>query len=438
MSQNDQIMQDRKLKKILIQAEYLNFFFSCFIQQIHAVEKELQTLEKALHEPHYSNSELVKLEQDVEALAEQLKSIQDRRNAKSETQDKLALYRQQLTVVKGKKSNLVQRTEQLTQSLETKSQTIEAKKKELASATSSTSQSMPLRGEEFKQYIAELRVKSQQYKQAKAEMQTIQRESQVLERTLELLMQKKEQLQRSNSEKEQRQGVSGYVEKKQKLANLSEAKGSLEDTNEEGVHEFTALVKALTDEIHAQQHQLAPAIQELKALRAKNAELEAKYIAAKKEFEAEVVGLEKMVMDLQQEAQQEMETLASETSLWHTHMASMQILDTTMDHVLQEMKAVTDKSTSDSIQRQCGFKTWQDFLQRKCLEAEAAAKQLQIQHKKVEELQSPNEKQLVLFQALHKVLQMRLEMNQKYINEPKEPKNAEELLSPTEQRLVIS
>ncbi|KAJ3366430.1 Inorganic pyrophosphatase [Allomyces javanicus] len=377
-------------------------------KDLQAVQASVDTLHRILNEPQWSTSEIVKLEAEVESLSEELKDLTERRVMKHNTQDKLSLFRQQATVIANKKNAVAEQLRELMLA-------VDDAKRELAEKQSKAPSSIP-RGDEFKQYVAELRVKSNQYKAKRQDLHWQTTENGVLERTRELLTTKKQTLERSLQALEQRQGVSGFRNTRATLESVSEKKSNVDAAKAETMHDMTALVQQLMQAIAEKKATLAPAIQELKSLRAQAGETEATYARRKREFDAVVLGLETEIAQLESDLRQLQAESGADESRWHcvTHMVAQ--ADAHMDTVLQEMKAyIGGDEVLDAVQRTRGFKTYRDLYNRKILEAEAAGRQLRERQKQVKNAFDGNLRQLHGYSTLLQLLQVQVDINKRRI-----------------------
>lgn len=144
---------------------------------------QIQHLTKIITTPTMSEKDLLQIEADIRSLNEEITKLSDKKTSKTGTgQDKLALFRQQATIIAKKKETAADKLHVLNEEHHKLSTEIEDKKEALKGLQGSKI----LKGEEFKKYVSDLRNKSNVYKKKKADLSELSAEGGVLERTAQV------------------------------------------------------------------------------------------------------------------------------------------------------------------------------------------------------------------------------------------------------------
>lgn len=115
-----------------------------------------------------------------------------------------------------------------------------------------------LTGEQFKSYVSDLRVKSNVYKQRRAELNDLKAEYGILSRTLEILRAQEDALGENLDRIETQQGVKGFRETRELLERISDEKANTDEEKGRTLEEMSNLVRILNSKIGEKKVHLAP------------------------------------------------------------------------------------------------------------------------------------------------------------------------------------
>lgn len=115
-----------------------------------------------------------------------------------------------------------------------------------------------LTGEQFKSYVSDLRVKSNVYKQRRAELNDLKAEYGILSRTLEILRAQEDALGENLDRIETQQGVKGFRETRELLERISDEKANTDEEKGRTLEEMSNLVRILNSKISEKKVHLAP------------------------------------------------------------------------------------------------------------------------------------------------------------------------------------
>lgn len=123
--------------------------------------------------------------------------------------------------------------------------------------------------DDFKEYARKLREKTNTYRKMKDELKEIQTESGILARTDAILRAKKDQYDQILKQNEKKAGVYGASDLQDKLNEISQKKGVLDEKKGETLEEISKIVINIENQLKAKRNTLQPQIKELKDLRAR-------------------------------------------------------------------------------------------------------------------------------------------------------------------------
>ncbi|KAI9017177.1 hypothetical protein BC832DRAFT_596490 [Gaertneriomyces semiglobifer] len=401
-------------------------------KQIEEVRQQIRQRRRVITEPAISESDLRDLEAEIKQLNEEVARIAERKLTKtSGVDDKLALFRQQASIIARKKEGATQRLNILTD--EISKLAVEVEKKQQAGAKLGAK--MP-KGEEFKSFVAELREKSTVYKQKKAELSALVAESGILQRTEEILSQKRRELSSSLSALETKHGISGFHVTHDTLEKVSEKKAELDEAKGRTLEEVSTIIQKLTTSINDRKTHLSPIIQELRDMRQKVQDAETEYKEKKRLYDATVAGIESEVMQLEHDVRAYRQDVDNDQSRFHYLNVQIEMTDVAQQRVMQEMKAyIGGDEALEQQQKSRGFKTYRDLYNKRLLEQENTGKSLREQQKEVKAKHEPNVKQLKLFQDVRNLLALKSAYNAKMLSGEMQPDTKP--LNATLNRLVL-
>lgn len=188
-----------------------------------------------------------------------------------------------------------------------------------------------LKGEEFKKYVNELRAKSNVYKMKKGELTFLSTELAILNRTIEKLSIKEQNLSKLVQKFEKKMGIVGYNEAKETLEKVSEKKEKVDDAKGKSLLEVSNIVSELVSTIEQKKAKLAPVIQQLRQVRQDNQELEATYLEKKRLYDITFSGLDGETLQLEQEVKNYQQEILNEQSRYNYLEQAINIMDAAQD-----------------------------------------------------------------------------------------------------------
>ncbi|KAJ3103095.1 Intraflagellar transport protein 81 [Phlyctochytrium planicorne] len=388
---------------------------------IEDAKQNIRDLNKVLNEPPLMESDFLRLDAEIKELSDVTAKLAEKRLIKNNSgDDKLALFRQQATIIARKKEGTAQRLAIVTEQVTKLKEELEKKEDQLKSAAGSK----VLRGEEFKRYVSELRGKSNIYKRKKAELSELTGEFGILQRTDEILASRVKAMESTLTELEKRSGVLGFHEAKENLekvivvrsAKVSEKKAEVDEAKGKTLTEISDIIQTLMTTINDKKALLAPVIQELRVLRSNAAEVEAEYMEKKRIFDATMVGIESETTHILNEVKGFQQDIVNDQSRYHYLNCMILNAEISQERVLQEMKAYIGGDDVIELQQKArGFKTYRDLYNRKIVEQENLGKNLREQQKDIKAKFDTSIKQMSLYADVKKLLDLKVQQNKKVL-----------------------
>jgi intraflagellar transport protein 81 len=290
--------------------------------------------------------------------------------------DKISLFRQQALIISRKKAGTAQRYRTLQEEINTLN--AECKKKRDKGAGIKV-----LKGEDFKKYVAELRIQSTVYKKKKTDVSQLVAEYGILARTEEILKQREKALKDSIGDLETKKGALGLsssskfdADKGKTMEELSEIVQSLSQT-------INVQIPPLTNQQEKKQ-KLAPVIQSLRTIRQNVSDLESEYADKKRAYDATMAGLDSTAVALDQEVKAYRAEITGTQSKLHLLNTSISFKEAGNERVAQEMKAyIGGDDVIEAQQRARGFKTYRDHYIKRIQELEISGKKLRESQKAI-------------------------------------------------------
>ena len=232
--------------------------------EINEKKNKCDEIEGILSLPKISSEELNQMENKVVFLKKTVEILEEKlRNESNPTDDKLAIYKQQASLVSKKKERL----------LEDLKKTEEEQKKVEGEVARKDQALEKLRGpgykskDDFKKYANNLREKTNQYKKMKDELKDIAAEISVLSRTETVLKGKKEGIDGELKKIEMDKGIIGATNLQGRLEEISEKKGEIDEKKGKTLEEISKIVTTIENQLKLKRATLQPQIKDLKDIR---------------------------------------------------------------------------------------------------------------------------------------------------------------------------
>ncbi|EOD39779.1 hypothetical protein EMIHUDRAFT_108790 [Emiliania huxleyi CCMP1516] len=228
-----------------------------------------------------------------------------------------------------------------------------------------------LRGEEFRKYAAELRGKTAQYKRMKAELGGLRAEWGTLSRTVSLLAGQDSSVTSQLSAVEAKRGVAGFAQTEEQLRQAEQLKAEVDSAKGKTLEEISQVVEEINRQIKDNKTRLAPQIKSLRTLRAQHGEIEARERPEGSCLKAAAMERVKL------------QRIADE----------------------KEGRALRRAMPDGAV-----VTTYRELYERRIKEQEAQQRELRERQKALKENHVPNKEQMQLFRDLNKLLRCKVDL----------------------------
>ena len=398
-------------------------------KKVEAKRKECIELEWVLAEPIMSELDLDTIRQEIEEANEEVARLMEKRMPGSDPiQDKLALFRQQASIIARKKEAAAEAYKTLTDELAAVEAELQSKRDQLREFDGGE----VLREDEFKRFVNRLRTMNATYKKKKAELSTFKAEYGVLARTEEILKSRDENIEELVAVLEQEKGVQGYRETQDALEEVSTAKGEFDERKGAVLEEMARAIEQLTAAIESKKAFLAPLIKEVRPLRLRHQEVQAQHTEKKVAYDGLAAGYEGQRSNLEKEVKAYWEETTAEESRYHYLQYMLKSVKLQEQKVAAEMQCYV---SSDPAEKR---KSLRDQFTRKIQEQENLGKALRDKQKEVKETHGDTMKQVKMWKDLKRLFEVKHECFVQGQQQMLQAKAAEQKMMANENRLVIS
>jgi len=236
--------------------------------------ERLQELSKTLSEPAVTEQDIRQLEDEVSHMTEQIHDLTSTVEENNKDQ-RLAVYKQQASLVGKKKAAVVKEHLQLEEDKNQLRRELSQKEKEYEQQKGHKFMTR----DEFKSYAASLRETSVKFKNLKRELNELRSENAVLSRTAQTLQAKDPTPQ-------------GMHEVETRLEQTSVEKSSVDKTKGKTLDEISKIVEQINSQLKEKKNRLAPQIKALRSARQNFQVVETKHAEKKGAYDQVRVSME--------------------------------------------------------------------------------------------------------------------------------------------------
>jgi len=266
-----------------------------FPRQLAELRSKREDMKQIINGTSYSEQDLEQLRNTQRRLEQDAERINREKDAPPAGDDKIVMFRQQASMIERKK----QTTKfSLDEHRELKTQ-MEKQIEEKELSFDSMGDGGHLKPDDFRRIKQDVRAKSTQHKRMKSELNQLQAEKGVVQRTVAILESRCKDHEGWVREQERMAGVEGATENLEQLEKVSSQKAEFDRRKGLTIEEHAREVEKVRLKIKEKKQKLAPMIKELRAERGKFQMLDAEYTAKKEayesrklKFESDFLGLE--------------------------------------------------------------------------------------------------------------------------------------------------
>ncbi|KAF0308527.1 Intraflagellar transport protein 81 [Amphibalanus amphitrite] len=332
-------------------------------KELEVKKKQVANLEKVANVPALTAQDLEKIKKKIGLVnSEVAHLVEQRMMASDSSDDKLGMFRQQAAIVAKKKEAAAEKLQEMQQQLQQIKDDLAEKRAQLEEQGGAEG---TVRGDDFKQYVHQLRGKSAVYKKKRLEVgRAAGRVRRAQPYAGDPEGQGRHHLQHGvdksespaacltepprQAEMERERGVTGISSTQEQLEQASESKASLDEQKGETLNDMSAMVLRLNEKIAQRKAKLAPIIKELRGMRQQSQEVTIDYEEKKHAYDSMAAGLESNNAKLESEVRDMKRELAESESRMHWLTAQREILEAQKAMAEQEAKLYTDKGKGKS------------------------------------------------------------------------------------------
>lgn len=418
----DDLEEENRLKSILTE--------DSIPKKVESLHQESIELAGTLAEPLLSDMELSQIREEIAVANEEVGKLREKRMpGKDPAQDKVALFRQQASIITRKREVAAEEFKTLMDELANTKKEIEAKNEKLKEFDGGVA----LRDEEFKRFVAKLRTISVEYRAKKAKLSALKAECGVLDRTAEILKSRDENTQELMELLEKKKGVHGYRSTQDAIEDSSATKSSLDIVTGKKLTDMTAILGELNEKIESKKAILAPLIKEVRPLRLKHQELLAEHTDKKATYNGVAVGLQVQRSGLDQEVRILWNEAMSEENRYHFLQINLKSLQFQEERVAAELRSYVGAGSADKVK-----KSLRDEYTVKIQEAENLGRALRDEQRELKDTHSNSLEQVKMWKEMRTMVEVKKECFLQGQKEMSQAKADEQKMIAGENRLVIT
>eukprot|EP00916_Digyalum_oweni_P004044 GHVL01007200.1.p1 GENE.GHVL01007200.1~~GHVL01007200.1.p1 ORF type:complete len:372 (-),score=110.03 GHVL01007200.1:859-1974(-) len=341
-------------------------------------------------------------EKKVVEVQEEINEI-DRRIKKAEKEhgedDKLTVYKQQSAAVVKKREALQEKAMKIEDGLVDLSKKLKKKEKEYEETLGYKF----LGRSSIKDFAANLKESTVEFKKKRAEMNTIRRELALLTRTHQILDSNNEEIQSKLSSEESSRGIEGYIDTENDLASVSVKKAEIDKEKGQTLEAISLLVSELTSNLNNKKECLAPQIKELRNIRNEHSKIKEVYIKKKKIYDSTKFDLENEQSSLLAEVDELQKSInQSQETIFRSNILK-DILETNLIKAKNEEKYKKGEGRATKE-----FKTWTEYMTNRVESLDGMGRKMKQQQKNIQSSYDDQMHQMRLHQHVLNLLQAKL------------------------------
>ena len=418
----EELEEENRLKCILTKQN--------ITQKIDNLQQESVLLADVLESPLPSDMELRHIWDKIAALNEEIATLREKKLPGGDpAQDKLALFRQQASIITRKRNKAAEEFKALMDQLAVTQKEVEINRELLKDFDGGVA----LQDEKFKRYVGELRTITVDYRAKKLKLSALKAECGVLDRTVEILKSRDENVLELMKLLEMKKGVHGYRSTQDAIENASAAKSKLDEITGQKLTDMTVILRELNNKIEKRKALLAPLIKEVRPLRLKHLELQAKHTEKKVLYDGVTVGLQTQRSGLDQEVCNLWNETMSEERQYHYLQCILKSLHLQEERVATELHSYIAPASANKMK-----KSLREEYKVKIQEAEILGRALRDEQKELKETHVDSLEQVKMWEELKLIMEVKKECFILRQEEMSQAKAVEQRMIAGENRLVIS
>lgn len=375
--------------------------------------KKFTELERTTLSEPITLDELDDLEQNVNALQNQIRHLTELREKQLSTSEVKRMQRY-YAAKESEREELQEQLEQAEEDARDYEDDLRLLENDLNSLQADSTE---VKSEaEIRAFMDDIKLKSQRWMKCQSTMSNGKSELEVLNNTKHILEAQAEDLEAFNEKLEKEMGVEGFREQRKELDNLAELSEAVNMDKGAALNQMSALSKKTKIMLDKRKVKLAPAITKLGKKRTEHEAIDRAYQKEKREYDSVAVHLETERMDLETDVNSSFQAIQDEESSFHYMQTAGHLTAVRAQLVSLEAELQTDSDQRLNTQFSC----YQDMFDRFVSGQEAEAKALRLEKKSVRENHADNVRQRQLYLHLAALMDKKLAVKKDQVRKEKD------------------
>ncbi|XP_065175590.1 intraflagellar transport protein 81 homolog [Sycon ciliatum] len=365
-------------------------------KELEAAHQLREVLKKVVDEPVLTPDDFETLEAKLHQTNEVCQSLHEERLQQQRPgDDKLSLFRQQAAVVSRKKAAVAQTLAERREELGNLEGELAEKRAKFDGVGKDD-----LEPDGMNKLVSAVRRDHDEMRAQKRKLEALQAENGIKERTLDLLIEREQEIKQELVEVEEQYGITGYQKTQHKMEKVASRKSKIDEQKERVLEEMSALVIELNKVIEEKKATLTPLLADMRTLRqaftatkTRYDEAKAKYDTTRSEVESELAPLEQEVRSLRQSDMQQSSRLLY-------LQATVEAMSVKLARAATELKLYQSGVKEQDAKQQ----TFREFHNKTMVHVEKQSKELKQTQKDVRTRHPENIKQMKMWQDLHALM----------------------------------
>ncbi|KAG1691666.1 Intraflagellar transport protein 81 [Nymphon striatum] len=376
-------------------------------KEIISLQKQTEDLQKVASEQSITQSDLNELNSLIKSVNSEITQLIEKKMMRNDPIDnKVSMYKQQAAIINGRKNATVEKYKEVRAEYQALESELNEKKQEFKQYDGVAA----INKTEFKNYVTQLRTKSNSYKKKRTELAELKAEYGVLSRTEEVLKVRGESIDQSLSIMEDQKGILGFRDTQENLEKVSSQKNELDQEKGRSLEEMSSLVKKFHAKIAEKKAKMAPMISELRSLRQNEKEMQTLHVQKKTSYDSFVLGLESKSSKLDSE-------VGNLRKDFNEKESRKYMLDILFALENKRIQIASDEAKFFGKQESGNKKSLREQLNKSIMEQESLSKTLREKQKTIREAHQTGMKQLNMWKDLQKLLECKQKCRERISHE---------------------
>lgn len=366
------------------------------------LQQKIQDFERFDHEKSHTEDDLDCIQEEVKELEEEcnLKQKTLQKETSKKSYSKIAIFKQHADAAKKK--------------LKVKESVVRMKSKEMNSWKEKVNTEKlkfernklnPIEETKGDSGESKIQVKVKEQKRLERHLSHLQYESLILQRTMDILKSRHQNIEKFMSDQEEKANAKGFHNAKKTLEDTVENVTKIDEMKGQTLQEISEMVTKITEKLKVERERLQPMIQKLKSTREEYQEVEDIHQTTKKRYDKMST---RLAVDRQQ-LERECDLLQEE---WQQHERNYHYLTNANEITMVNLEKVRlEESWLNGVDKMLpDFKSLHDLYRNKFSQQENLAKQLRVEQRSLNENESESLKQRQVFASLKIILDLKVKL----------------------------